>query len=133
MANFFTFVELLVMPMPFLSVFVLSVRAVLGYELLTFMFAGHDTTASTLSWATHELLEHPEEMAALVAEVDGVLEGKAPTYADVFERLPKLRMFLNESLRLHPPVPKDVKQAVADDTLPDGTLVPAGTMVVYVP
>jgi hypothetical protein len=101
--------------------------------VLNFIIAGRDTTASTLSWATHECLEHPDEMAILIDELDTVLEGREPTYEDIFERLPKLRMFLNESLRLHPPVPKDAKTSVEDDTLPDGTFVPAGTMMVYVP
>ena len=36
-------------------------------------------------------------------------------------------------LRLHPPVPKDTKSAREDDTLPDGTFVPAGALVLFVP
>ena len=40
---------------------------------------------------------------------------------------------LKEALRLHPSVPKDVKIARARDTLPDGTVVPAGCAVAYLP
>ena len=45
----------------------------------------------------------------------------------------RAQAFLQETLRLHPPVPKDVKQAVKRDILPDGTHVPAGSLVVFVP
>ena len=43
-------------------------------ELLTFMFAGHDTTASTLAWCIYELCRNPEIQAKVQAEVDECLE-----------------------------------------------------------
>ena len=71
--------------------------------VLNFIIAGRDTTASTLSWSTYELAEHPAEADALRQEADEVLGGRVPTFDDIFQRMPKLRAFLNEVLRLHPP------------------------------
>ncbi len=39
----------------------------------------------------------------------------------------------NETLRLHPSVPKNVKEAVVDEVLPDGTIVPKGSVVAWSP
>jgi cytochrome P450 len=57
----------------------------------------------------------------------------ALTYEDVAARLPFLHATVRETLRLFPSVPKDLKQATADDRLPDGTLVRAGDFVCYLP
>ena len=101
--------------------------------VLNFMLAGRDTTAATLSWATYHLMVHNGAASKVIAEVDSVLQGRAPTYGDVTRKMPYTKAFLQETLRLHPPVPKDVKQAVKRDVLPDGTHVPAGSLVVFVP
>jgi cytochrome P450 len=101
--------------------------------ILNFIIAGRDTTASTLSWATYELTSHPEEMQKVKAEIDAVLGGKLPSYDVIFQKMPVLRAFINETLRLHPPVPKDVKTAIKDDTLPDGTFIPKGAQILYLP
>jgi cytochrome P450 len=101
--------------------------------VLNFIIAGRDTTASTLTWATYRLTRHPEEADKLRQEIDVILQGAEPTFDDIFQRMPLLRAFLNEVLRLHPPVPKDMKSAIADDTLPDGTFVPMHAQILYVP
>ncbi len=58
--------------------------------------------------------------------------GEEPNYESV-SQLSYLEAALLETLRLHPSVPSDSKDAVKDDTLPDGTFVPAGITVAYNP
>lgn len=101
--------------------------------------AGRDTTACLLSWAMYEVACSPHLEARLhaeCAEVDWGAEALAAQGEDVFSycrRLPLLHATLQETLRLHPPVPMDPKECVADDVWPDGQRVAAGTMVVYSP
>lgn len=72
-------------------------------EMVTMLLAGHETTASTLSWTFYLLDQHPEVRERLHAEVTGVLGDRLPTYED----LAKLRfttMVIQETMRLYPPV-----------------------------
>jgi cytochrome P450 len=71
-------------------------------EAITLFNAGHDTTASALAWTWYLLGSHPAVEAKLVGEVDGVLAGRAATYADV-ARMPYAEMVVKETLRLFPP------------------------------
>ena len=45
-------------------------------EVNTFLFGGHDTTASTLTWVLYELARHPEHQAKVREEVDEILDGR---------------------------------------------------------
>lgn len=101
--------------------------------VMNFIIAGRDTTAVTLSWTFYCLSTHPEVRKRLLEEIDSTLRGQKPTYDDIDTQLPYLHAVVKEVLRLYPPVPKDPKMALEDDTLPDGTFVPAGTAVVYTP
>lgn len=71
-------------------------------EALTLFLAGHETTANALTWTFHLLTQHPAALAALHAELDTVLAGRAPTADDV-PQLPFTRMVLSEAMRLYPP------------------------------
>jgi len=71
-------------------------------EVLTLFLAGHETTASTLTWAVYLLTGHPETIERLAAEVDLVLGDRAPTADDV-PRLKYTEAVLKEALRLYPP------------------------------
>ena len=96
-------------------------------EVASIFLAGHETTAITLSWAFYLLDQHPETAARLHTELDAVLGGRTPAFADV----PKLvftRAVIDETLRLYPPVHVFSKQAVADDVIL-GHKVPAGSFV----
>lgn len=55
------------------------------------------------------------------------------SYETVSKGLKYTQAVLQETLRLYPSVPKDVKQAMADDRLPDKTFIPAGSLVAYMP
>jgi cytochrome P450 len=71
---------------------------------MTLLFAGHDTTTSTVSFLFYELARHPHVVAGLLEEQDEVLGDRAPAAADVTgEALPRLEMAFDETLRLYPP------------------------------
>ncbi len=73
-------------------------------EIVTFVLAGHETTATALTWAVYELSRHPEVQERLAAESTAVLGDRAPTIEDLPRLLYAANVF-NETLRLYPPVP----------------------------
>jgi len=77
-------------------------RERLGHQLLTFLVAGHDTTALTLTYTWFLLGNHPEAQRRLHEELDATLGDDDPTAEDLFE-LPYLDTVLTEVLRLYPP------------------------------
>ncbi len=78
------------------------------------MFAGHDTSTSTLSFLFYELARHPRALARLQAEQDEVLGDRPPTPAQLFGELPYLDMVLDETLRLYPPAWIGPRRAVRE-------------------
>jgi len=82
-------------------------------EAMTLFLAGHETTANALTWAFTLLAQHPEAAHLLREELDRVLAGRDPTYADL-ECLPYTRMVLSESLRLYPPAWIVTREALED-------------------
>lgn len=73
-------------------------------EVMTLLFAGHDTTTSTVSFMFHELAHHPEIVRRLVAEQDAELAGGQPHAAQMMGgELTQLEMVLDETLRKYPP------------------------------
>jgi cytochrome P450 len=103
--------------------------------VMNIMVAGRDTTACALSWAIYELTKHPEVERKIVEEVDAICgKGVDGDYSfDTIASLTYTDAVIMEVLRLHPSVPSDVKYAVRDDQLPDGTKIPAGSVVGYPP
>jgi len=71
-------------------------------ETITLFLAGHETTASSLSWTWWLLARNPAVEAKLHGELDGVLGGRAPSLEDL-PRLPYTGNVITESLRLYPP------------------------------
>ena len=71
-------------------------------ESITLFLAGHETTASTLSWTFWLLAQNPGVEKRFHDELHGVLGGRTPTMDDL-PRLPYLGHILSESLRLYPP------------------------------
>src|SRR4029077_17981143 len=72
-------------------------------EIMTLFLAGHETTAVALTWTWYLLAQHPEIYAKMLGEVDTVLNGRAPTVADL-PNLPYTLQVFKEALRLYPPV-----------------------------
>jgi cytochrome P450 len=100
-------------------------------ELTTLLLAGHETTASTLSWAFHLLDEHPGVARRMRAEATAVLGSRRPSYADL-SRLTYTTMVVEEVMRLYPPVWILPRSAQADDEI-NGHRIPAGSDVVVSP
>ena len=71
---------------------------------ISMMFAGHHTTSGTAAWTLIELLRHPDEMAAVVAEVDALMADGAEVSYQALREAPRLEAALKEALRLHPPL-----------------------------
>jgi cytochrome P450 len=102
-----------------------------GANVITFIGAGHETTANALTWALYLLSGAPDVRARLEAEVDAVL-GDRPLAPEDIARLPLVRAVLEETMRLFPPVPFMSREAVQDDRVA-GYKVPRGTLVVVAP
>ncbi|XP_008574622.1 PREDICTED: leukotriene-B(4) omega-hydroxylase 1-like [Galeopterus variegatus] len=97
-------------------------------EADTFMFEGHDTTASGISWMLYNLARHPEYQERCRQEVRELLRDREPKEIewDDLAQLPFLTMCIKESLRLHPPVPGFSRCCTQDVVLPDGRIIPKG-------
>ncbi|XP_002739096.1 cytochrome P450 4F3-like [Saccoglossus kowalevskii] len=76
-------------------------------EVDTFMFEGHDTTASGISWILYNIAKHTEHQRKCQEEIDELMEQKDKDVIewDDLSKLPYLTMCIKESLQLHPPVP----------------------------
>jgi unspecific monooxygenase len=104
----------------------------IGYQVITFLVAGHETTSGALSFALYYLTQHPGIQARAQAEVDQVWGAEPanlhhpanpghpadPDYAQV-SKLRYVRRVLDESLRLWPTAPGFSREAVADTVLAD--------------
>jgi cytochrome P450 len=87
-----------------------------------FYFAGHETTAHTLSFCLRMISLHPEVQQKIFEEVSTVLQpGQIPTYAD-FQKLIYTRCVFKETLRFYPQVPEIPKWTVEDTQLGSFTL-----------
>ncbi|MFT3926459.1 MAG: cytochrome P450 [Myxococcales bacterium] len=97
-------------------------------EVITLFLAGHETTALTLSWMFVLLEQEREVIARMRSEVDSVLGGREPGFADV-PKLAYLRQVIDETLRLRPPAAMVARNAIAEDVL-GGFYVGGGECVV---
>ncbi|XP_056366141.1 cytochrome P450 4F3-like isoform X2 [Oenanthe melanoleuca] len=97
-------------------------------EADTFMFEGHDTTASGLAWLLYNLAGHPEHQERCRREVQQLLAGRdtADIEWEDLSQLPFTTMCIKESLRLHPPVTAVSRRCTEDVPLRDGRVIPKG-------
>jgi len=100
-------------------------------EAITMLLAGHETTATALSWTFALLAAHPEAAARVNAEVNRVLGARTPTLDDL-PRLTFTTQVIQESMRLYPPIWAIERRAVSDDVL-GGFAIPAGSSVIISP
>jgi cytochrome P450 len=100
-------------------------------EVLNFLIAGHETTASALSFCLYQLTQHPEVLTKVRDEIQAVLGVLELTYADL-EKFEYLDKVLNESMRILPPVWAISREAKEDDVI-DGYPIPKGCIVTVAP
>ncbi|MFB9476618.1 cytochrome P450 [Nonomuraea salmonea] len=100
-------------------------------ELVTLLLAGHETTASTLTWAFHMLDEHPQVWERLHDEAVEVFAG-GPLTVESLHALTYTKQVLDETIRLYPPVWLLPRIARAADEI-GGYPVPAGADVLLSP
>jgi len=100
-------------------------------EVMTLLFAGHDTTTSTVSFMFYELARNPHVAARLAAEQDALCDGGAPSPAQLLGgELPELEMTLDETLRKYPPAWVGPRRALQSFEF-GGHTVPARAFVNY--
>jgi cytochrome P450 len=100
-------------------------------ECLTLFGAGHETTATALSWTWYLLCQHPESYQRVQQEVDCVLQGRTPTYADLAS-LPYCLQVFKEAMRLYPPAYAFSRRALRAVEI-DGYRVPKSWVVLIAP
>lgn len=103
-------------------------------QLMTFLAAGHETTAGALQWAVYALCKNPDVQERLREEVRTNLpsinvENPEPIDAAAIDNLHYLNAVCNEVLRFHPSVPNTVRVALKDTSLV-GQPIPKGTWLV---
>ena len=95
-------------------------RRTLRDQIVNVLLAGRDTTACTLTWAIYHLSLDPAITAKLRQEIiDRVGLDRKPTYEDL-KNMKYLQHIINETLRLYPVVPYNIREALKDTTLPTG-------------
>lgn len=97
-------------------------------EVLTFLLAGHETTALALTWTWYLLALNPEAEQKLHEELDQVLARRAPEVSDL-QRLPYTERVIKESMRVYPPAWSLARTVISDFQL-GGFTIPAGANVV---
>uniref|UniRef100_A0A670KGY9 Cytochrome P450 family 4 subfamily F member 22 n=1 Tax=Podarcis muralis TaxID=64176 RepID=A0A670KGY9_PODMU len=99
-------------------------------EADTFMFEGHDTTASGLSWVLYNLARHPNYQDQCREEIQNLLRGRETEEIEWedLSQMPFTTMCIKESLRLHPPVTAISRRCTEDVKLPDGKIIPKGNI-----
>jgi cytochrome P450 len=100
-------------------------------EVVTIFFAGHETTAAALAWGFYLLSQHPEVEERVRLELERVLNGRKPTFADL-PRLTYMQQVINEVLRLYPAAYLFAREAIVEDVL-DGYPIPANTLIFISP
>lgn len=103
----------------------------LRVEVTTFLLAGQETTSLALTWTWYLLSQHAGPRRRLEEEIDAVLDGRPPEYADL-ANLPYTRMVIDEAMRLYPPAWGFSRQALADDEL-GGYRLPRGWLAFVIP
>ncbi len=101
-------------------------------EALTILMAGHETTASALTFALWLIARHPEIQHRMREHVSAAIGGAVPTAAD-YPKLAYVAMVFAESVRLYPPAWVSARTALEDYTMRSGLFIPKGSALVTSP
>jgi len=89
-------------------------------DMITMLIAGHETTASGLTWALFELVQNKPLMQRVQEEIDTVMgDRELPTYEDI-QNMELTRLCFAESLRMYPEPPLLIRRSLEEDVLPAG-------------
>uniref|UniRef100_A0A5F9CNH3 Thromboxane-A synthase n=1 Tax=Oryctolagus cuniculus TaxID=9986 RepID=A0A5F9CNH3_RABIT len=97
-------------------------------QSIIILFAGYETTSSTLSFIMHLLATHPDVQQKLQEEIDTVLPNKELATYDTLVKMEYLDMVVNETLRLYP-IAGRLERVCKKDVDINGTFIPKGTIV----
>uniref|UniRef100_A0A8C2NIG7 Cytochrome P450 family 4 subfamily B member 1 n=1 Tax=Capra hircus TaxID=9925 RepID=A0A8C2NIG7_CAPHI len=98
-------------------------------EVNTFMFAGHDTTTSAISWVLYCMSLYPEHQRRCREEIQEILGDRDSLKWDDLAEMTYLTMCIKESFRLYPPVPQVYRQLSKPVNFVDGRSLPAGSLI----
>lgn len=105
----------------------LTSTEVTGLVIAT-IFAGHHTSSGTSTWMLTELARHPKEAAGIVEELNAIYQQDETLSHNALREMPKMESFLNEVLRVHPPLVVLMRRVINDIEF-DGHAIPAGKTV----
>ena len=127
----------------------ISDHQVVADSAMNFLSAGRDTTAQSLTWTFYQLMRHPGHIRQIRREIrdldgassDHLSDDTGSSREEVLlsfslinsNSLPYTHATFSETIRLYPPVPFELKEAIAPTTFPDGTILPASSVVLWVP
>lgn len=100
-------------------------------EAITFLLAGHETTANALAWTLYLLCQHPGFMTSIRNQFQAVCDDRLPTMEDLPQLSEALHVF-EESARLYPPIWAMERHVIADDEIA-GYHIPKGSGVIISP
>ncbi|NWS73261.1 CP3A9 protein, partial [Crotophaga sulcirostris] len=113
-----------------------SSKSLTDIEILSqafiFIFAGYETTSTTLCYLAYEMALHPDVQQKLLAEVDTVFPNKAPLTYEALMKMEYLDMAVNEILRLFP-IGGRIERTCKKDVEINGVTIPKGTIVMIPP
>jgi cytochrome P450 len=105
-------------------------------NIITFIGAGHETTARALGWTLYCLANSPQDRDKVEAEIDEVL-AREPDPVKWLDAMPWTRAAFEEAMRLYPPAPSINRAAIADDSWDNGkgetVTIEAGTTILVMP
>ena len=99
-------------------------------NMMTFLAAGHETTASSFTWAVHMMCKHPEVQSRLRDEIRSNISSLDATIDDTkIDGMSYLQAVCHEVLRFYAPVPVTLRVAACDTSIV-GQFIPKGTTII---